>query len=385
MSTIGNWINKNITGNRGSGYVSDKEARQLDQQGSQLKDDINNIKDTVDHLSEPVQVSVEGSYKNLSTKDKFVLGAAGGAAVGGTLGAVKGMLDAAGDAMNPKVEWETHKIIDPKVTGVETVKQDISGKTTVATADGLKEMETSGASVRYHFEPKIEYKEIGEYKTPKSIDGKFAFTTNSVIEGAKGAAMGAVVGVAGTAAYVALDKIRHKDEGEEKKEAVNVNYGDDTKTIIKSGAIGAAVGAGVGLVDATWEKLRTGGEQVIKWEVPKMETGVKIGEVPQDASVMIRQDVKYAPDAFKDSQLYNDPSKFDLEKHMKHAEEIEVKGDRPDKNLLGQVKMEEKSQAVTSEARYGVVGTVLGGAVLGGVIGVASGVAMNVLKKMVNS
>jgi len=116
-----------------------------------------------------------------------------------------------------------------------------------------------------------------------------------------------------------------------------------------------------------------------------MEQNVKIGEVPQDASVMIRQDVEYSPDAFKNSQLYRDPSKFDLDKHMKKADDVDVTGDKPDKNLLGQVKMEEHSQELKAQARYGMVGSVLGGIALGGVLGVVSGVALNILKKMVDA
>jgi len=381
MSTIGNWIKQNITGNRGSGYTSD---RQLDQQGDQIKNDINNIKDTVDQLNKPVEVSLEGSYDNLSKKDKLILGATAGAVVGGGVGALKGMVEAAGDGMKLDPHWETHDINQPKVS-VETVKQNIPGTTQVATADGLQDVQVSNASLRYHFEPKITYEKVGEYKTPGTVEPKFEFTTNAVMEGAKFAAIGAGVGVVGTAAYMALEHIKHKDDKPDAKPPVEVTYGDEKKTIIKAGVVGAVVGGAVGAVDATMEKIRATGSETIKWEVPVMEKNVKIGEVPQDASVMIRQDVRYSDDAFKNSKLYNDPSKFDLEKHMKKAETVDVMGDKPDKKLLGGVKMEEKSATYKAEARYGMVGSVLGGIALGGVLGVASGVALNILKKMVNS
>jgi len=382
MGTINNWIQKNL-GTRGSGYVSDKDARKLDQQGQQLQTDINNIKDTVDNLNKPVEVSVEGSYKNLSTKDKLILGAAGGAAVGGGFGMLKGVVENMGDGATANVQWETHDILDPNVS-VDTQKINIPGTTEVATADGLQKVEVPGASVRYHFEPKITYEKIGEYKTPVNPEAALEKGHMAAVEGFKYAGIGAVVGTAATAAYVGLEKLKNKGDEEKPGEITQVKYGDETKTVIKAGLTGAAIGGAVGAVDGLLEQGRAG-TQTIEWKTPIMEQNVKIGEVPQDASVMIRQDVEYSPDAFKNSQLYRDPSKFDLDKHMKKADDVDVTGDKPDKNLLGQVKMEEHSQELKAQARYGMVGSVLGGIALGGVLGVVSGVALNILKKMVDA
>lgn len=382
MGTINNWIQKNL-GTRGSGYVSDKDARKLDQQGQQLENDINNIKDTVDNLNKPVEVSVEGSYKNLSTKDKLILGAAGGAAVGGGFGMLKGVVENMGDGATANVQWETHDILDPKVE-IDTQKLNIPGTTEVATADGLQKVEVPGASVKYHFEPKITYEKIGEYKTPVSSEAALEQGHMAAVEGLKYAGIGAVVGTAATAAYVGLEKLKNKGDEEKPGEVTQVKYGDETKTVIKAGLTGAAIGGAVGAVDGLMEQGRAG-TQTIEWKTPVIEQGVKIGEVPKDASVMIRQDVEYAPDAFKNSQLYRDPSKFDLDKHMKKADEVDVTGNKPDKNLLGQVKMEEHSQELKAQARYGMVGSVLGGIALGGVLGVVSGVALNILKKMVDA
>ncbi len=382
MGTINNWIQKNL-GTRGSGYVSDKDARKLDQQGQQLENDINNIKDTVDNLNKPVEVSVEGSYKNLSTKDKLILGATGGAAVGGGFGMLKGIVENMGDGATANVQWETHDILDPKVE-VDTQKLNIPGTTEVATADGLQKVEVPGASVRYHFEPKITYEKIGDYKTPVNPEAALEQGHMAAVEGLKYAGIGAVVGTAASAAYVGLEKLKNKGDEEKPGEVTQVKYGDETKTVIKAGLTGAAIGGAVGAVDGLMEQGRAG-TQTIEWKTPIMEQNVKIGEVPQDASVMIRQDVEYAPDAFKNSQLYRDPSKFDLDKHMKKADEVDVTGNKPDKNLLGQVKMEEHSQELKAQARYGMVGSVLGGIALGGVLGVATGVALNILKKMVDA
>jgi len=382
MGTINNWIQKNL-GTRGSGYVSDKDARKLDQQGQQLENDINNIKDTVDNLNKPVEVSVEGSYKNLSTKDKLILGATGGAAVGGGFGMLKGVVENMGDGATANVQWETHDILDPKVE-VDTQKLNIPGTTEVATADGLQKVEVPGASVRYHFEPKITYEKIGDYKTPVNPEAALEQGHMAAVEGLKYAGIGAVVGTAASAAYVGLEKLKNKGDEEKPGEVTQVKYGDETKTVIKAGLTGAAIGGAVGAVDGLMEQGRAG-TQTIDWKTPIMEQNVKIGEVPQDASVMIRQDVEYAPDAFKNSQLYRDPSKFDLDKHMKKADEVDVTGNKPDKNLLGQVKMEEHSQELKAQARYGMVGSVLGGVALGGVLGVATGVALNILKKMVDA
>jgi len=143
------------------------------------------------------------------------------------------------------------------------------------------------------------------------------------------------------------------------------------------------VGAVVGGVDAIMEQSRASGfSETVKWETPVMKNTM---EVPRDASVMIRDDVQYSQDAFKDSRLYTDPAKFNLDKHMK-GEKVTVDAQVPQKNLFGQYKMDEQTQTVDGvKARYGVVGNVFGGVVLGGVLGVASGVALNILKKMVNA
>jgi len=214
MGTINNWIQKNL-GTRGSGYVSDKDARKLDQQGQQLQTDINNIKDTVDNLNKPVEVSVEGSYKNLSTKDKLILGAAGGAAVGGGFGMLKGVVENMGDGATANVQWETHDILDPNVS-VDTQKINIPGTTEVATADGLQKVEVPGASVRYHFEPKITYEKIGEYKTPVNPEAALEKGHMAAVEGFKYAGIGAVVGTAATAAYVGLEKLKNKGDEEKR-------------------------------------------------------------------------------------------------------------------------------------------------------------------------
>ena len=384
MGKINSWIQKNITGKRGSGYVSDKDARKLDQKGKDLQNDINNIKDTVDELNKPVDVSVEGSYKNLSKKDKIILGATGGAAVGGAFGMAKGMIENMGDTAAMNVEWESHNIMEPSVE-FETQKVNIPGTTEVATMDGLKTETVPNASIKYHFEPKISYEKVGEYKTPINPEAALESGSVAAMEGLKYAGIGAVVGAAGTAAYMGLAKLKNKgDEEQEQGEVTNVKYGDETKTVIKAGLTGAAIGGAAGAIDGLMEQGRAG-TQTIEWETPVMKENVTIGEVPQDASVMVRQDVEYAQDAFKDSKLYNDPSEFDLDKHIRKADEIEIKGDTPEKKLLGGVKMEEHSQEFKAEPRYGMVGSILGGVALGGVLGVASGVALNILKKMVNA
>jgi len=185
MSTIGNWLQKNLVGTKGSGY-----DRTLDQQGEQIKNDINHIKDTVDTLTQPVEVSVEGSYKDLSTKDKLILGAAGGAVVGGGVGAMIGTFEAASDKPQVNVQWQEQHIMDVKV-GYE--KQNIPGTTEVATMDGLQKVTVDNASIRYHFSP--EYTPTDKtYKVPGDITVDHDFTTNSVLGAAKGAAMGAVGG-----------------------------------------------------------------------------------------------------------------------------------------------------------------------------------------------
>lgn len=386
--SIGDFVNKHISGTRGSGYVSDKDARKLDQQGENIQNDINNIKDTVAELSKPVNVTVEGSYNNLSTKDKIVLGTSVGAVAGGAFGVLKGTLQNMGDGATnlQNIDWVHHDIEMPKVDYTHQM-QNIPGTTQVATVDGLQKVQVDNASVRHHFEPKITTEKIGEYKTPpENLKAQMEGGHMAAIEGLKFAVIGAGVGAAGTAAYVGLKKLKDKGDAPQTEEhkPVDIKFGDEKKTLIKSTLVGAGLGAAFGAIDGALEQGRAGKEITIEWKEPVMEHNVTIGKVPQDATVMVRDDVQYSQDAFKDSKFYNKPSDFNLDKHIKKAESVEIKGDKPDKGLLG-VKMEDKSQTFQAEARYGMVGSIFAGTVLGGALGFVSGVALNTLKKMVNA
>lgn len=376
--SISTWIHTNLSGG-GADYAKIPVGPDAEEQ--KLQKDVDQIKDRVDHLKEPVNVSVQAGYNDLSMRDKAILGASGGAVVGAGLGALKGILTASAP-MTVNANWQTHAITQPTLS-FDPIRMQVPGVTQVATANGLQDVTVPNAAVRYHFEPTVGEKPIGEYKTPGNVNVQHDFTTNSLVGAAEGAAIGAVGGVAFTAGYLVLRHLRGQD-AQPGKTPTNVDFGNEKKTIAMSGAAGAAIGGLVGAADGLLEKSRAGAVQTIQWDTPIIKHEV-IGSVPKDASILIRQDVRYDQNAFTGSQVFNDPNKFKLDDYTKHGPKVDVQGDVPQKNLLGSVKMEHHTQDVTSSARYGVATTVVGGIVLGGLVGVAAGIAINVIRKIVDA
>jgi hypothetical protein len=377
---IGSWIHNNVLRS-----TADFAALPTgpDPEEQDMEQGLDRLGSQVDKLREPVNVSVQGGYNNLQMKDKLILGASGGAVVGGALGAAKGFLGASAPfTVDP--HWETHAINTQSVT-FDQSRLQIPGTTQVATSNGLQDVNVPNAAIRYHFDPKVETKQVGDYKTPGSVDTHHPFTTNSLVGAAEGAAVGALGGVALTAGFVLVQHLRGKDQPSGQP-TENVSFGDEKKTIAKTAALGAAVGGGIGALDGLLEHARAGATQTIEWDTPVYQH-TTIGQVPQDASIIVRSDVRYANDAFNDSKLYHSPSQFNLEDYLKHGPKVDVSGDVPEKHILGigGYKMEHHTQTYTSEARYGVGTTVVGGIVLGGLVGVAAGVAINVIRKVVNS
>lgn len=375
--SISTWIHTNIVG-RDADFTQVPTGPDPEEQA--MEHGLDQIKDQVDKLKEPVNVSVQGGYNNLSLRDKAILGASGGAVIGGALGAAKGLLGASAP-FTVDAHFQTHVITQPTVT-FEQSRLQMPGTTQVATANGLQDVEVPNAAVRYHFEPKIEQKQIGEYKTPGTVDQRHPFSTNSLVGAAEGAAIGAVGGVALTAGYVLVQHLRGEDG--QTTSADNVNYGDEKKTIATTAAAGAAIGGVVGALDGLLEKARAGATQTIQWDTPVLRHE-SIGQVPQDASIIIRSDVRFGQDEFNDSKLFTSPSKFNIDSYLKSGPKVDVPGDVPEKTLLGGIKMDHHSQTFTSDARYGMATTVVGGIVVGGLVGVAAGVAANVVRKVVDA
>lgn len=378
---VSNWIHNNITG-AGLDYARATLPTGPDSEEQGIEHDVDQISGQIDEHRKPVDVNLQGGYNTLSQRDKLALGATGGAVVGGALGAARGLLGASAP-FSVNANWQSHEIVNSTVS-FDQSRIQVPGTTQVATPHGLQDVTVPNAAIRYHFEPKVETAKAGEYRTPGTVESQRAFTTNTLVGAAEGAAVGALGGVALTAGFMVVQHLRGKDT--QTKPTENINFGDEKKTIITSGATGAAIGGAVGLIDGLIEKARAGTTQTLEWDTPVMNHQV-IGHVPQDAVVMVRQDVRYDQNALSGAQVFNTPSKFNLDDYLKHATQVDVQGDVPERHILGigGFKMDHHTQDVHAEARYGLGTTVVGGIVVGGLVGVAAGVAVNVIRKVVDA
>lgn len=373
---VGNWLKSHI---RTASDFTPASA-----ESDAIQKDLDQLADRVDELKQPVEVSLEGGYDDLSAPRKLALGAAGGAAVGGVLGAAQGFLSPIGDSVEARVNWTTTPIMEQSLS-VTTDRNQLSGLASQVTADGVIDVSVKGG-VRYDFDAEILENQVGEFKTPEGVTLERTSSGNVMTSGLIGLGVGAGVGLAATGALIALKSFR-KGDGQEQSEPPRetaVVTPSELKTMAGFGTLGAVGGAGVGALSGWMEQNRAAGlSQEVTWETPVMETR-DIGTVPEPASILIRQDVDFG-DSLKGSQIYRDPSKFDLDDHIKNSEGRTVQGTAPAKTWTGAIKMEEHSETYTAEAKTTAMASALGGALVGGLVGVAAGVCYNTLKRMIEA
>jgi len=378
ISNVRNWVHTNITGSSKDQAGGAAARESADRDYSAIEAGYNQLQGEVDELKKPVEVSLQGSYADLSKRDKLVLGASAGAVIGGTLGLARGFLANAGDGMKLNIAWNTHAINTQRVE-FDPSRSGISGIATMATADGLREVEVKNAAIRYDFPHRVVNEKVGEYRTPGEVRVEAPSAHAAAVSALGGAVAGAALGVGVSAALMALGKFQPTGEGQ----AVQVDFGDTRKTLAIYTGAGAAIGAGLGALDGLWEASRmAAATETVTWETPIMREGV-IGHVPKPASIMVRRDVAFPGGAFNGSELYRDAAKFDLQRHIKNGPQVDIQGSMPERTLLRGIKMEEHSQSYHGEARYSLGTSVLVGALAGGVLGLAAGVTANTLQKMI--
>lgn len=366
ISNVKNWVRTNI-----SGGPKDRDY-------SQIESGYNQLQGQVDELNKPVEVSLQGSYSDLTKRDKLILGASAGAVVGGTLGMARGFLANAGDGMKLNIAWNTHDINTQKVE-FDPIRRGISGTATMATADGLREVEVKNAAIRYDFQSRTVNEKVGEYRTPGEVRVEAPSAHAAAVSAIGGAVAGAALGAGVTAVLMALGKNQPSPDSN----AIQVDFGNTKKTLAVYTGAGAVIGAGLGALDGMWEASRmASATQTVTWETPVMKEGV-IGQVPRSASIMVRRDVAFPGDAFNGSELYRDAAKFDLQQHIRRGPQVDITGTMPERTLLRGIKMEEHSQAYHGQARYSMGTSIALGALAGGVLGLAAGVTANTLQKMI--
>lgn len=371
---VGSWIKRQIR--------TENDFRPASQESREVQKDLDELAERVDELKQPVEVSLKGSYDDLSAGRKLMLGAAGGAAVGGVLGAAHGLLSPIGDRVELQVSWDTHPITEDTLKIVPNRSQ-LSGLTSQVTSEGVVDVTVKGG-VRYDFDSEIVKSPAGEYQTPGGVTLKRSESSNTTLSGLVGIGVGAAVGVAGTGALMALKKIRGTEQGPSEPTEGGLVNGREMKTMAALGTVGALGGAGVGALAGWMESNRAAGlSQSVTWETPVMKTA-EIGTVPESASVLIRQDLDYG-NSLQGSRIYRDPSEFDLDDHIKDSPGTAAQGRVPERGLLGGIKMEEHSKTYTTQPSAGILTSALGGALVGGLVGVAAGVSYNTLQRMIEA
>jgi hypothetical protein len=374
---VGTWLKKQIR--------TDNDFRPVSQEAKAIQKDLDDLAGKVDELKKPVEVSLEGGFEGLSAGRKLMLGAAGGAAVGGVLGSAHGFLSPIGDKVELQVSWDTHPIHEDSLRVIPERSQ-ISGLSSQVTSEGVIDVAVKGG-IRYDFRSHIVQSQVGEYQTPTGVSMERSDSSNVTLSGLMGLGVGAGVGLVATGALMAVQKLRAEEDGASPPTDDNpLVTGREVKQMAALGAMGAVGGAGLGALSGWMEQNRASGlTQEVDWKTPVMKTS-EIGTVPESASILIRHDLDYG-DSLKNSQIYRDPSEFDLDKHMKDAAGRVVRGTTPERSLagLGPIEMEEHSQTYEVKPNTTMLGAALGGALVGGVVGVAVGVGYTTLQRMIEA
>lgn len=345
---ITSWAKKNVVG-KGDDYVSThKEARQIQENMDRYENNIEKIEKDVQSVADMSQLKPP-SLSDVSNKELLILGTATGAAIGGGLGMVDEVINVALD--NPKVE----------ITEIEhTVqKPQLAEQPYRHVAKDRFDRYNTLEGTQHTFHPNIEYEEVGTWTEKKGEVVHTANVENPIMSGAKGMALGAGVGAAGALAVAVGRKVLNKGKYVPREDR---EIEGQAKVVAAGAGIGAAGGAALGGISAMMEKGNTVAEEV-KFKQPVMEQ-TNLGKIPQDTYVT-------AYDVYRESSL----PRRDVTVEAPKMEDPLIGGERP--------AMEKVTETVAAEPRFGVMGQILGGAVLGSIGGALIGVVVNTLRKII--
>jgi hypothetical protein len=348
---VGGWVKTNVTG---EGEKTSTDYIPVDKRAKDIKDRFDHIDKEVARIDKEISEIAQASkirppsLSNVSDKNLVIIGAASGAAIGGGIKMVDGVLNVAMDHPSVEVTKTTNEITRPILKGFEHHRAE------------TKDSHGYLQGYEHSFTPRIEYEKVGKYTVP---DGKVIHTAdvgNPIVEGAKGLAIGGVVGgVIGVGVAVGR-KILKKGQYEPQEERKLEGEG---KVIAVGAGAGAAGGAILGAMGAMSESGNAVNE-TLKWKQPIMEK-TTLGQIPQDTHQSIY-------DVYKEANL--------------PRRDVLADGPKMEKGLLGiggeKPVMQEMEKTISSGARFGMLGQVLGGMVLGAIGGALSGIVLNVLRKI---
>lgn len=343
---------------------SRREADRIDGSLDRIGKDATSIGERLGRVDEESHVKAP-TFRDMSNK-QVMIGAAGtGAAIGGTVGLLGGLV---GGSPTVQITESTHKIMAPALDGLGYDVKVFD----IATETGP----IRGWDVDIQHRP-LTQKEVGTYTTREAhVSGG----SSPMLEGAKGLVMGGVGGAIIGAGVVGLrGMIGQGYNGTQERETEG-----DVKVMAVTGGVGAATGAGLGLVSALSQR------DVVsyKTEVLPPFVDTKIGEVPKGPGFYVPNadgikppETPQAVDNLADGNLDRLAERGYRGTDNLRPQDVRANAPQMEDRLIGRDRPKVDEVERTQQVGPNVVASVVGGAVVGGIAGVAVGAVVNVLRK----
>lgn len=344
---------------------SRREADRIDGSLDRIGKDAASIGERLGRVDEESHVKAP-TFRDVSNK-QVMIGAAGtGAAIGGTVGLLGGLV---GGSPTVQITETTHKIMAPALDGlgydVKVFDIGPSGSSQI-----------NGWDIDIQHRP-LTQKEVGTYTTREA---QVSGGSNAMLEGAKGLVIGGIGGAVIGAGVVGLRGVIGQGyNGTAERETEG-----DVKVMAVTGGVGAAAGAGVGLVSA----LSQGDTVSYKTEVLPPFVDTKIGEVPKGPGFYVPNadgikppETPQAVENLRNGNLDRLAERGYRGTDNLRGQEVRANAPQMEDRLIGKDRPKVDEVERTQHVGPNVVASVVGGAVVGGIAGVAVGAVVNVLRK----
>lgn len=341
-----------------------READGIGQDLERIGQDATRIGERLDRVDEESAVK-RPTFRDVSDK-QVLIGAVGtGAALGGAMGLAGSLLEGAPQV---QVTETTHRIMAPALDGAG---YDVKVFDVGRQGEGIK-----GWDIDLQRRPLVQ-KEVGTYTT-REASGSAAAST--LVDGAKGLVLGGLGGALLGAGTVALRRAigqSYVGTAERKTEG-------DMKVMAVTGGVGAAAGAGIGLVNALTQT------ETVTYKTESLPPFVeqRIGEVPKGPGFFVPNTNGHQPpetpqavEALRSQNLDRLAGQGYRGVDNLRGQEVRASAPQMESRLLGSDRPKVETAEKTETVGPNMVASVLGGAVVGGVTGVAIGAVVNVLRK----
>lgn len=341
-----------------------REAERIEGDLDRIGKDAATIGDRLGRVDEESAVKPP-TFRDVSDKQVMIAATGTGAALGGAVG-LAGSLFQGGPQV--QITEASHKIMAPALDGL-----GYNVKVYDIQKDGGA---LTGWDVDIQHKPVIQ-KEVGSYTTREANATGGA---NVLLDGAKGLVIGGLGGAVLGAGTVALRRAIGQTYVGTPERATE----GDMKVMAVTGGVGAATGAGIGLVTA----LTQGETVTYKTEVLPPFVDQKIGEVPKGPGFFVPNMDGHKPP--ETPQAVENLRNGNLDKLANQGyrgtdnlrdQEVRAQGPQMEDRLIGKDRPKVDTVEKTEHVGPNVVASVVGGAVVGGIAGVAIGAVVNVLRK----